>query len=126
MAKRVTGSLRKVTINGITFDAAADTNFSFTPTNFENSVIATTGSGMVKKMKRVPVIESLPLVVDGEKLAQLVSLDGAQNEYKFSITLQSGTELKGKGVFQSESYENEEGRYNIQIHPTGDWTIIAQ
>jgi len=44
----VTGTLRKVTINGVTYDVFADANIKVIPSAYENTVIPTSGRNLRK------------------------------------------------------------------------------
>lgn len=120
----VSGSLRKMTIEGISFRVAADANANWTFSEFENSVIATSGKGMVKKMKRVAAVEGLVLVCDMNEVDQLRSLVEGTDELKFSLQFADGSEAKAKGAVECENFENEEGRISTNLYPTGGWTIV--
>jgi hypothetical protein len=85
---------------------------------YENSVIPTSGVGMLKKMKRVATIEGVVLVTDGGSKSVLVSKADGISELKFSIEYASGDIKKCQGYFNVESDESEENRTTIVIHPT--------
>lgn len=115
---RVAGSVRKLTIEGIPFDVAADGNLSDLMNEFENSVIPTSGIGMIKKLKRTATIEGVVLVTDGGSKDALVSYADGLTEVKFSIEYQSQDVKKAQGIFNIESDESEENRTTISIFPT--------
>ncbi len=124
MAKNISGSLKGCNIDGIDYRVAADTNISWTPTLFENSMVATSGRAMLKKTKRVPVVESVTLIVDLDELDQLRVFDAREEDFSFFLTMAGGGQIKAEGAIQIESYENEEARVTIQLHPSTDWTIV--
>lgn len=115
---RVAGSIRKLTIEGIPFDVAADGNLSDMMNEFENSAIPTSGIAMPKKVKRVAMIEGVVLITDGGSKDVLVSYADGLAELKFSIEYASGDIKKAQGIFNIESDESEENRTTIAIHPT--------
>lgn len=115
---RRAGSCRSMTIDGIAFDVAADGNLNDLMTEYENSVIPTSGRGMPKAMKRTPTIEGVVLITDGGSKSTLVTKADGISELKFSITYASGDVKKAQGVFNIESDESEENRTTISIHPT--------
>lgn len=115
---RLAGSIRKFTIEGIDFDVASDGNFSDVMSEYENSVIPTSGPGMIKKMKRVAVVEGVVLVTDGASKDAISDWADGTDPLKFSATYQSGDVKKFEGTFNIESDESEENRTTISIHPT--------
>lgn len=115
---RLAGSIRKLTIEGIAFDVAADGNLSDLMNEYENSVIATSGVGMIKKLKRVATIEGVVLVTDGAAKDALVSYADGTSSLKFSVEYQSRDVKKAEGIFNIESDESEESRTTISIQPT--------
>lgn len=116
------GSLRKFTVEGISFRVAGDANLSVTPTKFENSMIPTSGDSMRKMIKRVPIVESLVLITNGAENSALKSFAEDIGDLKMSYTNAVGDTHKCEGSFEWESYETEEGRSTISIQPRGDWT----
>lgn len=125
MAKKVTGSLSKVALDGISFNAAGDANVSWTVTVYENSMVATSGRSMQKKVKRVPEMSGVVLIIDHDENDKLRALAESLDEITLSVEFIDGTEAKSKGVFEYESYESEEGRASLKLLPSDDWTIIV-
>jgi hypothetical protein len=120
----VAGTPRAFTIEGIPFDLAADVNVSRMLNGYENSKIATSGSAMSKKIKRVPTAESVVLVTNEREKDQLRSFADGLDDLKFSFTWISGDVVKCQGIFNIESDESEENRTTIVVHPTDQWTFF--
>jgi len=120
----VAGSLRGMTIDGIAFRAAADANISETITQFENSMVASSGNAMRKMMKRVPVRESVVLLTNASEREQLIALAEGLDDLQFSYTNAAGDAYRCEGTFEIESHETEENRTTVQIHPRGSWTAF--
>lgn len=117
-----TGTLRNVTIEGISYRAAADTNVTFTVSRFENSVVPTTGRGMKKKIRRVPVMENVTLVCNPNEIDQLRVFAESLNDLKFAVTLADGSLYRAEGSIEIENVETEENRVTCQLLPVEDWT----
>lgn len=124
MGNDVAGTIRKVTIEGITFRVAADTNATFILTNYEVTMDATSGRGMKRMIKRTPSVEALTLVVNGDERASLKSFaeDTAVDALKFSIELIGGDVYKSEGGLEIENFETESNRMTVQMLPREDWT----
>jgi hypothetical protein len=118
----VTGTLRNVTIEGISYRAAADTNVTFMVSKFENSVIPTTGKGMKKKVRRTPAMENVVLICNPVEIDQLRVFADSLEDLKFAVTLADGSLYRGEGAIEVENVETEENRVTCQLLPVGDWT----
>lgn len=68
------GTLRKLTINGITYRVMADTNFSEAVSNKKNERIATSGASMRKMTAQVPIVKSVTIACNQQERAQLKAL----------------------------------------------------
>jgi hypothetical protein len=116
------GTIESVTVEGQTFNTAADSNASFTPTQFEKSKIATSGKAMTKAIKRVPIVEGIVFVLNGADGQALVSFAEANSDKQVVITLISGDSYNALAEINIESFETEENRYTVSIHPSEKWT----
>ena len=121
-AKKVAGSIRKFTIEGISFDVAADSTFSETFTTYENAMVATSGKGMRKMTKRIPAVEGVVLITDADE--RLVLKDFAEGLDNIKITYQNAAQdsYRCEGTIEFENNETEENRTSCTIQPAGDWT----
>lgn len=124
MAKFISGSLRKLTIEGISFNVAADANLTETFTTFENSMIASSGRALRKMMKRVPMREGLVLLTDAAERETLKSFAESLDDLKVSYTNAAGDTYRCSGTIEIENNETEENRTTCQVHPREDWTAF--
>lgn len=125
MASRdIAGTIRKVTIEGITFRVPADVNATFILTNYETTMDPTSGRGMKRMVKRTPAIEGLVLVVNGDERESLRSFatDTSKEALKFSVELIGGDTYKSEGGLEIENFETESNRMPCQLLPNEDWT----
>lgn len=118
------GTPRAFTIEGLSFDLAADVNVSRMLSQYENSKIPTSGKAMTKQVKRVPTAESVVLITSEYEKDVLRSLSEGMEDLKFSFTWISGDVVKSEGIFNIESDESEENRTTIVIHPSDRWTFF--
>lgn len=121
-AKKAAGSIRKLTIEGISFDVAADATFSEVFTIFENAMIPTSGAAMRKMTKRIPTVEGVVLITDADE--RLVLKDFAEGIDNVKITYQNAAtdSYRCEGTIEIEGNETEENRTACTIQPAGDWT----
>ena len=122
MANKISGSNRKLTIEGISYDVAADANFSEMLSSFENSMIPTSGKNMRKMMKRVQTREGVVLITDADERIQLQSVAESIDDVKLSYQNAAGDEFKAEGTIEVEVNETEDNRTNCILLPRGTWT----
>lgn len=121
-ARKIGGSNRKFTIEGISFNVAADASFSETFTRWENSMVATSGGGMRKMMKRTPSVEGVVLITDADERLVLKDLVEGLDDLKITYTNAAEDSFRGEGTIEIENNDTEENRTSCTIHPRGDWT----
>jgi len=121
-ARKIAGSVRKFTIEGISFDVAADATLSEVFTKYENAMVPTSGGAMRKMTKRIPAVEGVVLITDADE--RLVLKDFAEGLDLVKITYQNaaGDSYRCEGTFEIENNETEENRTACTIQPVGDWT----
>jgi hypothetical protein len=118
------GSIESVTIEGQTFNVAADANLSRIPTKFEKSKIATSGRAMTKAIKRVTSIEGVVFVLNGADGEALKFFGEAMDDKQVVVTYISGDSYQALCEIDVESHESEENRYTASFHPSEDWTAF--
>jgi len=118
------GSLRKFTIEGIPYSVAADSNVSFTYSEFETSLVPGSGAPMKKMIKRIPMWESLVLLVNASEAEQIKVFSEQIADVKFAGTLASKDSYRSQGTINIESWETEEGRMTIQVYPSEPWVLF--
>ncbi len=121
MAFDNTGSLRKLTIEGIPFRVPADINVSEIIANIENTMIATSGDSMRKMIKRVPARESFQIAANGVEKEMLKGFAESEVDLKVTYTDAAGNVYRCEGALDIENYETVEGRLSCMILPRNDW-----
>lgn len=122
MAKDIAGTLRKVTIDGITYDVMADTNVTETGSAFENEAIPTSGKNMKKMTRRPENRESVVLACNGDERELLrAAADSPRTNIPLSYETAAGDVFRADGWIEFENRETEENRATIQMHPRTEW-----
>jgi hypothetical protein len=121
-ARRIAGSIRKVSLNGTVFDVMADSNTSMPPSSWENSNIPTSGSNMRKMVRRSQDVEGLVLACTVDDLAALKLIADSLDNITMAVTNAAGDTLRAEGTINMESHESEENRTAVQLLPVGEWT----
>lgn len=121
---KTTGSMRKFTVEGVSFDLMADVDVKEIVTKYENSALATTGKTMIKKVKRVPTREGFVLAVDDTELGQLKEYAESIENLKFSYTKMNGTTYKCTGQMEVEENSTADSRTTVNVFPEDDWVAF--
>lgn len=124
MAKNISGTPRSFSVEGVPFRVAADANFTETFTEFEKEVIATSGRGMTKYTKRVPMVESITLVTNAAERESIKAFSDSKEDLKLSYTNSAGDTYQCEGALEVESNETEENRTTCKAMPVNSWTAF--
>lgn len=117
----ITGSLRKVTLDGVTYRVMADANIDEIGSGFETSGVPTSGGTMFKKMRRVQERTGVVLACNGMERDQLKALSDRLTTYPMSYETASGDVFRATGMIEFEKRETEEGKASIKMIPEGEW-----
>lgn len=117
----VTGTPRKVTLDGVTYDVFADTNIKSIPTSWENTPVPTSGRNMRKMIKRAESREGLVIVANGAEQEALKNLAEGLQDIPMSYETAAGDVYRATGFIEFESHETEENRATVHLHPREDW-----
>ena len=124
----VSGTLRKLSIDGITFRAAMDINVNLQISPFENEGIPTTGRSMLKKTLRSPNAEGVTLVVNPTEQDLLREFSERLTPYPMSAELADGSVYRTEGWIDFPGVETEENRTELVIIPdraVNAWSLFA-
>ena len=121
----IVGSIRRVTLNGRTYDVYVDTNVTINFSVYEKEGQATSGDTLIKMTKRVPIIEGLDLATTTKEAAgALKTMGESVVSVPISIELADASILRGTGHINFESYESETGKSTNTLIPDKDWTFF--
>jgi hypothetical protein len=119
-AKDLTGTIRKVNLNGVTYDAAADASIKGVPTGHENSAVPTSGRTMRKMVKRVQSRE-VELVANGAEQEALKALADQLPDFPMSYETAAGDIYRAVGFLEYSNHETDENKASVTLFPRGDW-----
>ena len=118
------GTIRKMTVEGISFLVPADANFSFKPSEYNNEAIATSGETIYKKTKVSPTLD-MELIVNPTEMDVLVSYASQLGSLKISVVDAEGYTMRAEAQISIESYEKAENKAKLTVLPKGGWTTFA-
>lgn len=121
----VSGSIRKVLLDGLSLNAAADGNPARQPTQ-ENEGIRHSG-GVSKKVTLMNgAVEGLKLIVDDIEYEVLEGLSEQTTNFPMSYEKADGTVLRANGFISLDNYEAEENSVEVTMTPeAGRWETFA-
>lgn len=118
---KVVGSIRKVTIDGVSFNAAADADFKQTRGSFANEAIATSGENMRKMVKRVETTEGVDLITTPADYETLKEKADSGKDFPMSYTTADGSVYRADGWIEVESRSTADGKTGVKMFPRGTW-----
>src|SRR6056297_3603651 len=111
------GTIRKLTLDGVTYDVPADINITFNRSSFEIEGVPTTGRTMMKMTRRVPTMEGVVIMTDPAEVENLNDLSERLNSFPISVTLADDSTWRTTGRINYENVETEENRSSVMIIP---------
>lgn len=119
------GTIRKLTIDAITFDVPADINITFNRSKYTIEGMPTSGRPIMKFTKRVQTMNSVPVITNPAEMETLNDKSESIADKTFAIELADGSTYRATGQFNYENFETESNRSAIQIIPKGPWTPVV-
>lgn len=127
MAKNIAGSIRKVVLDGVTYDAVADGDFSEVGSQYENTAIQTSGRTIRKMVKRSASVDNVKLACNAAEKDALKALADGLKEITMSYMTADGSQYKAQGFIEFKSRSTAETSAEVTMIPTnGTWeTFMA-
>jgi len=94
----VSGTLRKVKIAGLTFNAAADSDLNELLGLYENSAVAHSSGNIQKKTKRAATRESVVLITTASERSLLEEISNRTDTYALVYIDAEGNEYQAKAL----------------------------
>lgn len=118
----ISGTPKKVTLDGVTFDVMADTNISEVGSSVENEGVPTSGRTMRKQTKRVENREGVVLACNGAERDILKGFSENSKDIPMSYETAGGDVYRApNGFIEFENRETEENRATITMIPRDGW-----
>lgn len=118
---KVSGSILKLTLDGVTYDVMHDSNFGEVGSAFENTAVPTSGGNMKKMQRRAQIVESVIVAAGGEERVALKSLAERLDNFPISYTTASGDVFRTKGFIEFAKRDTEENRAELKLIPESEW-----
>lgn len=122
----VSGTLRKVLLNGDSFDIPPDVDVSEMGGPFEVEMLPSTGKNMKKMTRRTETRENVVLFVDAAQRDVLRALSAQVETFPMSYQTADGTIYRCTGAIEFPARTTADNRATINMLPEGIWdTFLA-
>lgn len=119
------GSIRTLSLDGYSVDVINDADFSGILSNFEKETIATSGSPIIKRTKRVREVEGVKIKVPGAEAQIITDLDERIDDFPINYTEADGTVWRTRGQIAADSRSTMDQTAEIKIIPVDKWEIFT-
>lgn len=125
MAK--SGTLRKVTINAISYGVVNDNDPTFNTSKYENEALATGGGDNVNKQTiRVPLVDGVQLrITDAATINRLKEAADNGTEIPVSVTTNSDIVYRSPCyIVGDNNWTPQDAVYTLSFAPVDDWVTV--
>lgn len=116
------GSMKKLTINGISFDCVGDADWTEVFSNFTNSVMPTTGGGVIVQELRVREVSGVQISLQHGDRSLLKAIIEEGLIVEMSYQNRDGDRYSGRGTVNTDGRTTMKGIATLTLLPIGDWT----
>ncbi len=120
------GSLRKVTIDGIPYNVAADANVALNA-RLEKESIPHSGGNMTKRTTAAAMAEAVKLIVTPSEYNVLEGQSEADGDIPLSYEMADGSSFKTQGEVNLGPYQTDDSSCEVTfLTSTGNWEIFSE
>jgi pyridoxine/pyridoxamine 5'-phosphate oxidase len=123
MALNVAGTPKKLTIEGISFNLAADVDIEQIFTQFENTAIPSTGPAMRKMVKRTADSNGFVILTNADERKSLKLFAEATSPVQFTWENRAGDTSRCLGIIEITNNQTAENRTTVNVMPVDDWAV---
>jgi hypothetical protein len=116
------GTVRSVSVKGISYPAKADADFSVKLTNWKNERIPHSSGSMRKMIRQVQTVENVVLTLDGDDRDALARANDEINDFQIGFVNAAGESYFATGSIDFDTYGTADNDHNITLQPAEEWT----
>ncbi len=121
----VAGTIKKVTLDGVTYDVPADIDVTEMGSGFENSMIPTSGRNILKQVTRAEIREGVVLIANDQEMDVLTALAEQQIPFPMSYQTAGGSIKRATGWIEFTNRTTAENRATLILLPQGKWATFS-
>ena len=118
----ISGSIRNVTIDGVSYDVLGDSNFSEVGSQYMNEAVPTSGKNIRKMTRRVQSVSSVIIACEGSEKGRLETISDSNQDVSMSYETANGDVFRCDGFIEFESRETDENRGTLTLIPRDKWS----
>ena len=116
------GTMRKLTISGISFDCVSDADWTEMFAGFTNSILQTSGGGVVVQETRTREVSGVQISLQSGDMSLLKQIIESGQVVDMSYVNRDGDRYSGRGTVNTEGRTTMRGVATLTLLPIGDWT----
>ena len=124
-AKQISGSTRKLSLNGVTYGVAADADISSKLSKFAKEVMQTSGEPMIKYTLQNQEKTGFDVLANGDQKEELQEFAESFDLITVVYADRAGNEYHCKGTIMVGDSTSQDNKVPISVFPIdGNWTYI--
>jgi hypothetical protein len=120
----VVGSIKKLTVEGISYPVSGDANAKLYLSGVENAMLATSGDAVLQQKRQVQRIENLDLLLSPAEAEDFRDYAKRIKPIKIAATLRNGKIYSGEAVVNFDGYETENGKATMTFLAVNEWHTL--
>jgi hypothetical protein len=120
-AKNIVGTPKSVTINGYTYNVAADAELKHGKPKYKNEPEPTTGATFRKMTLQDEGVEGVKLKVNASELEQIKAVAESTDSVTLAYATIDGSVYHGSGFIDYESRSTSDGVVEVKLYPESGW-----
>ena len=119
------GSIVQVSVNGVPYDAMADSDFDPVPSTIKTEGVATSGRNMMKRTYQVQEVKSVDIAANGQERQNLQAIAEGTTDVTLSYTTMAGDSWKASGRINFDSWKNQDQKGTLTMIPRTKWQFFG-
>lgn len=116
------GTMAKLTLSGIGFDCVSDADWTEVFAGFTNSILQTSGGGVVVQEARVREVTGVQISLQKGDRGLLKAIIEDGNIIDMSYRNRDGDRYSGRGTVNTDGRTTMRNVATLSLLPVGDWT----
>lgn len=116
------GTMKKLTLNGVSFDCVSDADWTEVFAGFTNSIMQTSGGGVVVQESRTREVSGVQISLQSGDRSILKSIIEEGLVIDMSYVNRDGDRYSGRGTVNTDGRTTMKNIATLTLLPIGDWT----
>ena len=119
------GTMANLNLDGISYDVAADADFSEIFTKFKNTMEATSGDGFLSQEKQIQEVSGVVVITkSASDKYNLKATAEKKDPIAMTYTNRQGESVMASGSIDIENNTTMKNRTSLKLLPIADWTQV--